>query len=56
MNTFWHDPTVIGDCIINGDVPCPVGDENAGVAERELPNETIKKNKLVRRVLLKKGI
>lgn len=41
MKTFWQDPTVIGDCIISGDVPGPVGDENAGVADRELPNDTV---------------
>lgn len=40
MKTFWQEPTVIGDCIISGEEPWPVGDENAGVAERELPRDT----------------
>lgn len=44
IKTFWQDPTVIGDWIITGDEPCPVGEEKAGVAERELPNDTEKEN------------
>jgi hypothetical protein len=41
MNKFCRFPTVTGDWAgINGDEPCPVGDENAGVAERELLRDT----------------
>lgn len=31
---------MIGDCMIDGDEAWPVGEENAGVADRELPSET----------------
>lgn len=40
INTFWRGPTVIGDCAMDGDEAWPVGEENAGVADRELPRET----------------
>jgi len=39
MNTLACDPTVTGDCITHGEEPWPVGDENAGVADRD-PRET----------------
>ena len=47
INKFCREPTVIGDCIIDGDEACPVGEENAGVADLELPSETGQKNRLV---------
>jgi hypothetical protein len=41
MKTFCLLPTETGDWLaINGDDPCPVGDEKAGVAERELLSDT----------------
>jgi hypothetical protein len=47
MKTFCRFPTVIGDCVlISGDVPWPVGDENAGVAERELLKDTEKRRQI----------
>jgi hypothetical protein len=54
MKTFCRLPTVIGDCVlISGEVPWPVGDENAGVAERELLNDTEKRNNLA---ILRKNV
>lgn len=34
MKTLFREPTVSGDCIVNGDEPCPFG-EKTGVSERE---------------------
>lgn len=46
INTFWRLPTVSGDWLTtNGDDPWPVGDEKAGVAERELLSDTNKDRK-----------
>lgn len=45
MNTLWRFPTVTGDgTTFNGEVPCPVGDEKAGVADLELLSDTEKKS------------
>lgn len=47
INTFCRLPTETGDWLgIKGDVPCPVGDENAGVADLELLRDT-EMNKLI---------
>lgn len=43
MKTLCRLPIVTGDCAtFVGELPCPVGDENAGVAERELLSDTKK--------------
>lgn len=45
MKTFWRGPTVTGDRMMDGDEAWPVGEENAGVADRELPSDTKTTNK-----------
>lgn len=37
--TLCLGPTVTGDCIVQGEIA--VGEENAGVADRELPRDTV---------------
>lgn len=42
MNTFWRFPTVTGDWLaFIGDDTWLVGDENDGVADLELLNDTV---------------